>query len=168
MDKWNSFYYLKNVDTQLQALRGHCLGYNTPLNLLLPKEYRELPDNCRTQLLAQQLLFCLADQCPAVEREEFERSWQWLNAILLYLFQKCNKDDQTVGGLMKIVELDYFNRIAMFNDFDNIAPTIWEDFTRPEPLAHLDTVVLTQLDKNGLLESSKALYEQLKNMQKDG
>jgi len=162
MDKLDSMFYIKSLDNRLKELRGRCLGYDIPLRALLPEDCKALPTYRQAEHLARQLLFQLANYCPETECVEFERCWQWLYAMILFLFRKCDKDDHTVEGLLQLAELDYFKRTSMFQNFYGIEAAIWEDFTQPNPLMHLDIVLLTMLDERGLLETGRALHKRLK------
>lgn len=167
MDKWDSTFYIKSLDRCLQGLRSRCLGYDVPLRALLPEDCKALPPYRRAEQLARQILFQLAGYCSETECGEVERCWQWLYAMILYLFRNCSEDDHTVEGLVKLTELDYFRRSSMFQNFCGIDPAVWEDLTQPEPLAHLDIALLTMLDERGLLESGKTLNGRLEAMQQD-
>ena len=161
MDKWDSFLYLKKADRLTQQLRSRCLGHDKLLVDILPESCRELPADRQAMHLARQILFQLAEQCPSAVREEFERSWQWLYAIVLYVLRFLNAEEQTFGSFLKIAGMDYFARHSFFKNVFGIDDAIREDMTQPEPMEQLEEAVLTLLDANGLLENGKALIKRM-------
>lgn len=164
MNTWDSFIYLKKVDKQTQVLRDHCLGYHVPLALLLPENCRALSAQQIALQLAQQLLFGLVEYCPEADRNELEHIWQWLFSMLLYLFRKCNKESQTVGALIRLAGMDYFERHSMFRDIAETDCAIRDDLVAPSLLSHLDITLLTMLEQNHLLETGKDLCRRLEAM----
>ena len=164
MNTWDSFIYLKKVDKQAQELRDHCLGYHVPLVLLLPENCRALSAQQIALQLAQQLLFGLAEYCPEADRDELEHLWQWLSSMLLYLFRKYSQENQTVGALIRLAKMDYFERHSMYRDIPEIGCAIRDDLVAPSPLSHLDITLLTMLEQNRLLETGKDLCRRLEAM----
>lgn len=164
MSGLDNFYYLKRVDKLTQKLRARCLGYDLHLMELLPESCRTLPEDRKAMQLARQILFQLTEQCPAAEREELERSWQWLYSIALYLFREIREEDQNFGGLLKLAEVDYFARHTISRNMLGIEGAILEDLTQPEPLEQLEETVLTLLDRNGMLEEGKKLCKQIERL----
>ena len=161
MNKWDSFVYLKKVDKQVQLLRERCLGYHVSLPALLPKNCAKLSAHQLATQLAQQLLFRLVEHYPDADRDELEHSWQWLHAMLLYLFEKCSAEDQTVGKLVKLAGMDYFARRSLYRNIVGIDRAVLDDLVAPTLLENLDTALLTLLDQHGKLEKEKEMYKQL-------
>lgn len=161
MNRRDSMEYRKQVDVLMKKLRWRCLGLDTPLTAILPEQQKGLPPEGQASCLTRQILFHLAGQEATAEKEELERSFHWLYAVILYLLTECNEEDQIFGNLVRIVELDYFVRSDLFMRFGDLAANIRGNLFVPAPLERLELMLLSLLDSAKKLERGRQLYMSL-------
>lgn len=164
----NNRAYLGQVEKTINQLRAACLGQDIPLTAILPEQFKDKSPEEQTEQITDQLLFALT----AVAKEagsslnELPECRGWIRDATLYLMTVCCEEDRTCYQLAHVVSLPKGIRVLMFGPFKQAC--CHHELTEGEPprlLKELDAAWLCLLEVKEQLESSKAVYTELKAFQ---
>ena len=111
-------YYIEKVDKLLELLHQRCLGQDTYLCSVLPKDIRQRDAKTQAEYLAAQICFSLMSvSCRYHDAKEQARIRQWLEAVIGYLLEKTPIEDQTFAQLIRLTNCKQTLRNLLFDQY---------------------------------------------------